>query len=162
MTDDLAFLDATAQAELVRSAQLSPVELVDAAITRIEKLNPELNAVIHTRFDEARAEAGAGPAAGPFRGVPIVLKDLGSSLSTGEPIHCGNRALKAADHRADHDSVLVRRLRGAGFVVVGRTNVPENGSTITTEPVAYGPARNPWDTTRSTGGSSGGSAAAVA
>ena len=162
MTEDLAVLDATDQAALVRTGELSPAELVDAAITRIEKLNPELNAVIHTRFDEARREAQAGPAAGPFRGVPIVLKDLGSSHSTGEPMHCGNRALKAARHRADHDSALVRRLRGAGFVVVGRTNVPENGSTITTEPLAYGPARNPWDTTRSTGGSSGGSAAAVA
>ena len=162
MSDDFASLDATAQAELVRGGGASPVELVEAAILRIEKLNPDLNAVIHTRFDEALDEARGSLPDGPFRGVPLVLKDLGASHATGDPYHCGNRALKAAGYRADHDSFIVRRFRDAGFVIVGRTNTPENGSTITTEPLAYGPSRNPWDTAHSTGGSSGGSAAAVA
>lgn len=161
MTQELGQLDAVAQAELVRRGEATPLELVNAAIVRIEKLNPELNAVIHPRFDRARQEAAAELPDGPFRGVPLLLKDLGPRAE-GDPFHCGNRALKAAEHVGAHDSALVRRFREAGFVVVGRTNVPENGSSITTEPLAYGPARNPWDTTRSTGGSSGGSAAAVA
>lgn len=153
--------DATAQAEAVRAGRLSPLEAVDAAIARIERLNPELNAVIHQRFDRARDEARAGPPDGPFRGVPLVLKDL-NCPQADEPQHCGMAALKEAGWREDHDSALVRRFRGAGFVVVGRTNVPELGTTVTTEPVAYGPSRNPWDLGRSPGGSSGGSAVAVA
>ena len=138
-----------------------PAELVDDAISRIEKLNPELNAVIRPRFDVARREAAGPLPDGPFRGVPIVLKDLMCSLA-GEQIHEGMRVLKEARYVADRDQELARRLRAAGFVVVGRTNTPELGIVPTTEPVAYGPTRNPWDTDRSTGGSSGGSAAAVA
>ena len=100
MTDDLAFLDATAQAELVRTGQLSPVELVDAAINRIEKLNPELNAVIHPRFDQARDEAAAaGLPDGPFRGVPTLFKDLMCAVE-GEPYHEGMRFLKDNDYTA--------------------------------------------------------------
>jgi amidase len=153
--------DATAQAEAVRAGQISPLELVDAAIARIEKLNPSLNAVIHPRFEQARQEAAATLPDGPFRGVPLLLKDL-HCAQAGEPHHCGMSALKAARWVEDHDSAVVRRFRQAGFVIVGRTNVPEMGTTITTEPAAYGPSRNPWDTAHSTGGSSGGSAAAVA
>jgi amidase len=155
------FLDACALAQLVRDGDVSPTELVDDAIDRIEKLNPELNAVIRPRFDQARQEAAAALPDGPFRGVPIVLKDLMCSTA-GEEIHEGMRVLKEARYVADRDQELARRFRAAGFVVVGRTNTPELGIVPTTEPLAYGPTRNPWDTARSTGGSSGGSAAAVA
>jgi len=155
------FLDACALAELVRDRGASPAELVDDAINRIEKLNPELNAVIRPRFDEARREAAGVLPDGPFRGVPIVLKDL-LCYTAGEEVHEGMRVLKGARYVAPFDQELARRLRAAGFVVVGRTNTPELGILPTTEPLVYGPTRNPWDTTRSTGGSSGGSAAAVA
>ncbi len=165
MTDstDLAALDATAQAELVRRGEVSPLDLVDAAIERIERRNPEINAVILPRFEQARAEAAAaasGPDA-PFRGVPMVLKDL-DGVSAGDPYHAGTRGLRARGHVADHDSHLVTRFREAGFIVVGRANTPELGLVPTTEPLSYGPARNPWNTAHSTGGSSGGPAAAVA
>jgi amidase len=157
-------LDMTAQAELVRSGAASPEELVGAAIDAAERLNPQINAIIHPRYDAARAEAAAvrteRPDA-PFAGVPIAIKDLGCAME-GEPHHQGVGALKAIGWRAPHDSALYRRLRAAGFVAIGRTNTPELGSTITTEPVAYGPSRNPWNLDHSTGGSSGGSAAAVA
>jgi amidase len=161
MTDDLAFLDATAQAELVRSGQLSPVELVDAAINRIEKLNAELNAVIHPRFDQARDEAAAAIPDGPFRGVPTLFKDLMCAVE-GEPYHEGMRFLKDNDYRPSYTDNLVHRFRAAGFVSCGRTNTPELGLVPTTEPAAYGPTLNPWDTSRTPGGSSGGSAVAVA
>jgi amidase len=161
MSDDLALVDALAQAELVRQGTVSPAELVDAAITRVEKLNPELNAVIHPRFDAARREAAGALPDGPLRGVPIVIKDLDASTA-GDPLHYGNQALKAAGRRADHDTWLVARLRAAGCVVVGKTNTPEFGLMPTTEPTAYGPTRNPWNTDHGVGGSSGGSAAAVA
>ncbi len=95
MSDDLAFLDALAQADLVRQGTVTPAELVDAAITRVEKLNPELNAVIHPRFDAASAEAAGALPDGPLRGVPIVIKDLDGSTK-GDPLHYGNQALKAA------------------------------------------------------------------
>ena len=158
---DLSRLDATAQAELVRSGEVSPLELVDAAINNIEKLNPELNAVIHQLFDSARAAARGDLPDGPFRGVPILFKDLFCAVE-GDPIHEGMPFLKNAGWRADHTDTLARRYLDAGFVCVGRTNTPELGLVPTTEPEAYGPARNPWDTSRTTGGSSGGSAAAVA
>jgi amidase len=161
-TDDLAFLDATAQAELVRAGDLTPIELVEAAITRTEKLNPELNAVIHPLFDKARATAaGSFAHDAPFAGVPIVIKDL-DGPSEGDPYHLGNRVLKEIGYVADHDSYLIARLRAAGFVVIGKSNCPEFGLLPTTEPEAYGATRNPWNTGRSPGGSSGGSAAAVA
>jgi amidase len=158
---DLSQLDATAQAELVRNGDASPLELVDDAIANIEKLNPELNAVIHPRFDSARAAAAGPLPAGPFRGVPILFKDLFCAVE-GDPLHEGMRFLKEAGWHADHTDALAQRFLDAGFVCVGRTNTPELGLVPTTEPEAYGASRNPWDTTRTTGGSSGGSAAAVA
>jgi len=158
---DLSHLDATDQAALVRSGDASPIELVDAAITRIEKLNGELNAVIHPLFDKARATASATLPDGPFRGVPIVVKDL-DGTSFGDPIHYGNKLLKEIGYVADHDSYLFAKLRAAGFVFVGKTNTPEFGLMPTTEPQAYGPTRNPWNTGHGVGGSSGGTAAAVA
>jgi amidase len=157
---DLPSLDATAQADLVRQKQLSPRELVAAAIARIERLNPTLNAVIHERFDQALAEADRVDVDLPFAGVPYLAKDAGCATA-GDPYHVGLRALKDAGFRAPADSELATRFRAAGFVCVGRTNVPELLLSATTEPTAYGPTRNPWDTDRSAGGSSGGSGAAV-
>lgn len=159
--DDLSGLDAVAQAELVRTGRATPLELVDAAIDRIERVNPTLNAVIHARFEQARAEAQGILPNGPLRGVPIVVKDLDGS-TTNDPRHLGNRRLKELGAIVDHDSELVARLRRAGCIVVGKTNTPEFGLVPTTEPLAYGPTRNPWDLDRSPGGSSGGSGAAVA
>ena len=162
MADELAFLDAMAQAELVRNGTLTPVELVDAAIKRIEQLNPQLNAVITPLFEKARTQAlSADLPHGPFRGVPFLLKDLGCH-SAGDPYHEGMRFLKNAGWVAKEDTYMAAKLRAAGFLFLGKTNTPELGTLPTTEPVAYGPSRNPWDVNRSTGGSSGGSAAAVA
>ncbi|MDK3256751.1 amidase [Blastococcus capsensis] len=158
---DTTWLDATAQADLVRSGEATPADLVDAAIERIERVNPRLDAVIRDRFDAARAEARGDLPDGPFRGVPLLLKDLGCHVA-GEETNYGTSFLRDAGFRWPGDSYLAQRFRAAGFVVLGRTNVPEFGTTITTEPAANPPARNPYDTSRSTGGSSGGSAAAVA
>jgi amidase len=158
---DPSRLDATAQAELVRNGEASPLELVDAAINNIEKVNPELNAVIHPLFESARAAARGDLPDGPFRGVPILFKDLLCAVK-GDPIHEGMQFLKNANYHSGHTDALAQRYLDAGFVCVGRTNTPELGIVPTTEPEAYGPSRNPWDTTRTTGGSSGGSAAAVA
>ena len=151
-------MDATAQAELVASGEISPRELAEEAIGRIEELNPEINAVIHPLFEKALE---TDPADGPFRGVPIVIKDL-ICTTAGDPYHEGTTFLRDLDWRADEDSWLAGRLRAAGFVFVGKTNVPEFGILPTTEPRSHGPSRNPWSTEHSTGGSSGGSAAAVA
>ena len=161
MADELAFMDATAQAELVSSGQASPRELVDAAIQRIEKLDGELNAVVTRLFEKARAAADGDLPAGPLRGVPFLLKDLGA-FSRGDPYAGGVRALRDEGYVADHDSVITERFRDAGLICLGRTNTPELGLVPTTESEAFGPCHNPWDPTRSTGGSSGGSAAAVA
>ena len=161
MGDDLAWLDATAQAELVRNGDASPSELVDAALGRISALNPQLNAVIFDRSDRARDEIDALGPAGPFRGVPFLIKDA-VAHTAGDPYHCGMRVAKDAGWMEVADTWLVERFRAAGFVIVGKTNTPELATMITTEPLAYGPTRNPWDLNRSTGGSSGGAAAAVA
>ena len=158
---DLSLLDATAQADLVRRGDASPAELVDAAVDRIEKLNGELNAVILPLYDRARALVRNGLPDGPFTGVPIVVKDLDGTLA-GAPYHAGNKALKAVNNTASTTSALFAKLERAGFVIVGKGNTPEFGLMPTTEPEAYGPTHNPWDVTRSPGGSSGGPAAAVA
>ena len=158
---DTTWLDATGQAELVRRGEASPKELVEAAINRIERVNPELNAVIRDRFDVARSEASGDLPDGPFRGVPMLLKDLGCHVA-GERTDYGTAHLRDADVRWPTDSHLARQFRAAGFVFLGRTNVPEFGTTITTEPAAHRPTRNPWNPGHSAGGSSGGSAAAVA
>lgn len=158
---ELARLDATGQAELVRDGQVSPAELVESAIGRIEALNPELNAVISDLSDKAIAAAGRPLPDGPFRGVPLLLKDL-ACHSAGDPFHEGMAFLKRLEWTESEDQYLARKFREAGFVFVGKTNTPELGILPTTEPAAYGPTRNPWDPGRSPGGSSGGSAAAVA
>lgn len=159
---DLSHLDATAQADLVRKGEASPRDLVDAAINRIEKLNPELNAVITPLFEKARAAAASKDLPqGPFRGVPFLLKDLGA-WSAGDRYCAGMKLLRDLDWREPEDSFLAARYRAAGFVFVGKSNTPEFGSVTTTEPEAFGPSRNPWDPSRSTGGSSGGAGGAVA
>ncbi len=136
--------------------------MVDAAIARIERVDGRLNAVIHRRFERAHDEAErASASGGPFAGVPFLVKDA-VCHTAGDPFHAGMRAAKDAGWIAPHDTWLAARLRAAGFVFVGKTNTPELATSITTEPLAYGPTRNPWDIRRSTGGSSGGSAAAVA
>ena len=160
--DELASLDATAQADLVRRNELTPTELVEAAIARAEKLQPVLNCFTTTRFDTARIEAEATqPGRGPFAGVPTAMKDLSLEIA-GEPCHYGSRLLRALDIRPTVSAHHYERFRAAGLISLGRTNTPEFGTTITTEPLSYGPTRNPWNTDHSTGGSSGGSAAAVA
>ncbi len=162
MTDELASLDATAQAHLVRRGELTARELVDATIARIERLNPQLNAVIIPTFERARAQAGSRQLPdGPFRGVPFLFKDIGAHPA-GDPLHAGMRFLREVQWVEKEDSYLAAKFRTAGFVFLGKTNTPELALLPTTEPQSYGPTRNPWDPTRSTGGSSGGAAAAVA
>ncbi len=159
-TEEATLLDATAQAELVRTGAASPGELIEQAIARIESVDPQLNAVITPMFDDARERARTGPAEGPFTGVPYLLKDFGEVEVAGVRFTEGSAFL--ADFVPDADSEIVRRLRRAGFVICGKTNTCEFGILPTTEPAVHGPTRNPWDTSRSPGGSSGGSAAAVA
>lgn len=163
MSDDvLARHDAVALAELVRRDEVSPVELIEATIARIEALDGEVNAVIHRRFERAVAEA-ADPLLpdGPFRGVPMLIKDLWPA-SAGDPFHLGNKAMAAAGYVHPTDADIVTRYRQAGFINVGRTNTPELGLVATTEPEAHGATANPWNTAHGAGGSSGGAAAAVA
>src|SRR5207244_4098048 len=119
------------------------------------------NAVIHPLFDKARAQAASELPNGPFRGVPFMVKDL-FAPTAGDPIHNGMRVLRDAGSVASDDVYVTARYRRAGFVFVGRTNTPELGLLPTTEPLAHGATRNPWDVSRSPGGSSGGSAAAIA
>lgn len=162
LADQTRWMDATAQAELVAKGEVSPSELLEAAIERIEQSNPALNAVVIEWFDHARSvAAGPGLPAGPFRGVPFLLKDLYTSFA-GQTLSNGNVALKNAGLRDVSDSTLVARFKAAGLVVAGRTNSPEFGSLPTTQPLAWGPTRNPWALERTPGGSSGGAGAAVA
>lgn len=154
-------LDATAQAALVQDGQLTPSELVDAAIERIDSLNPALNAVIHRRDERARAEAAQIDRNAPFAGVPIVIKDLMCELAD-EPFHEGMAYLRDLDYTPTVDQTLAQRFKEAGFVIVGKTNTSELGGMPTTEPLVYGPTHNPWLPGHTPGGSSGGSAAAVA
>ncbi|MFF0267647.1 amidase [Kribbella sp. NPDC004536] len=158
MTADLSLLDATDQAGLVHRGEVTAVELAEAAISRIEALDPVLNAVVTPMFEQALDAAKAGPS-GPFAGVPYLLKDLACELR-GVRFTEGSRFL--AGNVSTYDSELVVRLRRAGLVIVGKTNTPEFGMAPACEPVLFGPTRNPWDTGLSTSGSSGGSAAAVA
>lgn len=161
LAEQTRWMDATDQAALVAAGEASPSELLEAAIERIERINPALNAVVIRWLDHARETASADLPDGPFRGVPFLIKDL-YALYAGQPISNGNLGFKQAHVIADADTTLVGRYRAAGLVIAGRTNSPELGSLPTTEAVAWGPTRNPWDTSRTPGGSSGGSAAAVA
>ena len=158
-SDQFLNYDALALAELVRQKEVKPNELVEATIQRIERVNPQLNAVVTTMYEEARAAANEALPDAPFAGVPFLLKDLLAAYK-GVPMSAGSKYLK--DFKPDHDSELVARYKRAGLIVVGKTNTPEFGILPTTENALFGATRNPWDTTRTTGGSSGGSAAAVA
>jgi amidase len=158
VVDAFAKLDATAQADLVQSGQVSASELVEAAIARIEATNPVLNAVTHKLYDQARGQAADPALAGAFAGVPFLIKDLLSVA--GAPNTFGCRAL--ANFIAPNSSPYAMALEAVGLVTVGRTNTPEFALIDATEPKLFGPTHNPWDLARSPGGSSGGAGAAVA
>src|SRR6266516_3576436 len=157
---DLLFRPVTELGALVRKGEVTSRELVEASLDRIEELNPTLNAFVAVDGDRALAAADAIRPGDerPFAGVPLAIKDL--TPVEGLPLTFGSDLF--GDFRPSSDSYVVRRFRDAGFVIVGITNMPEMGIVPTTEPRRYGAARNPWDTARTTGGSSGGSAAAVA
>lgn len=162
LADDTRWLDATAQAELVASGKVSPVEMVNAAIERVERYDGALNALTYRWFEAARELASSSELPeGPFRGVPYLLKDL-YAAEAGKPLSNGSKAYKAADYVSSEDTTLVSRYKAAGLISIGRSNSPEFGSVPVTEPEAWGPTRNPWDLSRTPGGSSGGSASAVA
>jgi len=162
LAEETRWMDATGQAELVRSQQVSASELVDAAIERVERLDGPINSVVLRWFEQARQLAGSHALpAGPFSGVPFLLKDLAAS-SIGLPMSNGNRTLAKNPPLGTFDTELVARFKKAGLVTLGRSASCELGSLPVTEPLAYGPTRNPWDLERTPGGSSGGSAAAVA
>jgi amidase len=160
-SSDVLWMDATAQADAVAAGTVPAAELLEASVARIEALDPVLNAVVIPLFDRAQEAIDRGLPEGPLHGVPVLLKDFGAA-SAGDPNYQGMRALREAGWRAPADAHVTTRLRRAGAVVVGRTNTPELAQVGTTEPDVFGPTRNPWDLTRSPGGSSGGSAAAVA
>ena len=151
--------DAMGLAELVRQRQVTPQELLEAVIDRIEARDTTINAVVTKMYDQARAAIAAGLPQGPFTGVPFMLKDLGV-LYAGVRTSNGSRLF--AEFVPDHDSTLVERYKAAGLVIMAKTNTPEFGISATTEPQLFGPTRNPWRHTHSAGGSSGGAAAAVA
>jgi amidase len=157
---ELAFLPATEQARLVRTGEVTSVELVQLYLDRIERLEPELNAFVTVRGEEALADAAAADASvddAPFRGVPIGVKDLTATAGIRTTYSC--RAF--ADNVPDFDTAVVRRIREAGFVIVGKTNTPEFGTVAFTESELNGATRNPWNRDLTPGGSSGGAAAAV-
>jgi amidase len=157
--DDYSSHDGVGLAELVRKGDVSPAELTEAAIARIEKHNPKLNAVVFKGYDDARKQAAGALPDGPFRGVPFLIKDLGMPVA-GWPRSSGSRYTR--DFADTADGGLTARYRKAGVVLLGKTNTPEYGITGTTESAALGPCRNPWSTNHIAGGSSGGSASAVA
>ena len=151
--------DATGLAELVRSGAVTETDLLDEALARARALQATLNAMTCDMEQHARRAIADGLPDGPFRGVPFMLKDL-HVLYDGAPTHNGSRFYR--DNVADHDSEIVVRFKRAGLVTMAKSNTPEFGLCASTEPASHGPAPNPWDVTRSGGGSSGGSATAVA
>ena len=151
--------DALRLAELVRQKEVSPAELTETAISLIETLDPKLNAVVIRDFDRARARAAQGLPNGPFGGVPYVLKNIGSGC---EGLPLTNSLPFRKGYISPSDSEMVRRIKASGLNILGRTNVPEQGWCIATEPRMYGPTLNPWNTAVTAGGSSGGAASAVA
>jgi len=167
MQDEFVGYDAIGLGELVRKKEVKPTQLLEITIQRIEKVNPKLNAVIHKIYDQARetaanwgTEVTKGAAEGViFCGVPFLLKDLVAEAK-GTPFHEGSKAVQGYVSKIDTE--LVKRQKAAGLVIVGKTNTPEFGAAPTTEPLLYGPTHNPWDPSLTPGGSSGGSAAAVA
>ena len=162
MTEISSAPDAMELAKRIRSGEATAESVLEDSIARINAIDPRINAVIHPLFEKARREVASGTIPdGPFHGVPLLVKDL-LCATAGDPYHAGMRLLRDRQWTAPRDSYLAQRFRRAGFVILGRTNTPELGASATTEPVAYGPTRNPWSHAHSAGGSSGGSAAAVA
>lgn len=157
--DEYENYDALGLADLVRRRQATPLELLDAAIARVESRDGTINAVVRKMYEEARAAIAEGLPDGPFQGVPFMLKDF-VVFYAGVPTTFASRLF--ADFVPGHDSTLVERHKAAGLVIMAKTNLPEFALAATTEPKLFGPARNPWSLTHSTGGSSGGAAAAVA
>ncbi len=164
-TADLCFLSAVDVAAAIRARKISPLDIFEAVARRIEARNPELNAYCTLGLDQAREAARAAEDAvarnadlGPLHGVPIAVKD--DLPVAGLP--CTEGSLLHADRQASHDALAVARLRAAGAIVLGKTNMPEFGHKGTTDNLLFGMSRNPWDRQRTPGGSSGGSAAAVA
>jgi len=151
--------DALGLADLVRTKAVTPAELLDAAVARIDATNPAINAVVLRLHEQARQALAQAAPTGPFAGVPFLVKDFLAEVA-GVPFTEGTAFLR--DFIPDQDSELVRRYRRAGLVFAGKTNTPELAVGPTTEPRLFGPTRNPWDHTRTAGGSSGGAAAAVA
>ncbi len=157
--NDILQLDAIGQAQLIQQGKISPTELVQTTIDAIENLNPKLNAVITPMYEEALEKASGQLEDAPFKGVPILIKDGVASVK-GVRMTSGSKMYK--NFKAKEDSTLVQRLRKAGFIIVGKTNLPEFGLLPVTEPEFLGACRNPWNTDLTPGGSSGGSASAVA
>ena len=153
LLDEIGRLDATAQAALVRRKEVHPLELVDATIARIERLNPTLNAVVTPMYDQARAAARGPVPDGPFAGVPFLMKDFIAEVA-GVRFTEGVAFLQA--YIPTEDSELVTRYKWAGLLIIGKTNLPALALGATTEPQLFGPTHNPWDLTRTPGGSSGG------
>lgn len=151
--------DAVGLAALVAAREVTPAELLEEAVRRLDEADRKLNGSVHRMADDAAAAIESGLPDGPLRGVPFLIKDLNVQVK-GHPTSNGSRFWAGAV--ADHDSTLVARYRAAGLTLVAKTNTPELGLNMSTEPAAFGPTRNPWDTGRSAGGSSGGSAALVA
>ncbi|MEK7830882.1 MAG: amidase, partial [Acidobacteriota bacterium] len=149
--------DGLGLAELIAKRQITPVELLNAVRQRVEALNPKLNAFCDLFFDKAEAQIKAG-LSGPFKGVPFALKDIGVHMA-GVKTTSGSRVFK--NYTPDFDSTLVERYKKAGLVIFGRTTSPEFGLTTTTESALFGQTRNPWNLERTSGGSSGGTSAAV-
>jgi amidase len=157
--DEYRSQDGVGLAQLIARGEVSAPEVVEAAIARIEALNPRLNAVVEERFDAARTEAAQGARPGPLAGVPFLLKDV--NLHSGDMPTCfASRFFAGADPK--DASTMVRRWRGAGLCILGRTNTPEFAGDFITEPALYGATLNPWNEGVTVGGSSGGAAAAVA
>ena len=157
--DDYSNYDGLGLADLVRKGEVSAAELAEAAIERIDRHNPTLNAIVYDARDEARRTAAGDLPDGPFRGVPFLIKDLGLHIA-GWPITSGSRFLK--DEVSEADGILAQRYRASGVVLLGKTNTPELGITGTTESAHLGPCRNPWNPNHIAGGSSGGAASATA
>ncbi len=156
---DYADYDGLGLAQLVKRGEVSPAELVEAAIERIERHNGVLNAVVHKAYDEARQTATSTLPEGPFKGVPFLIKDLGAQVK-GWPRTSGSRFAQVAADEAD--SELVARYRAAGVDLLGKSNTPEFGIPGVTNSDQLGACRNPWDPDHISGGSSGGAAAATA
>jgi amidase len=156
---EYADYDGVGLAGLIARNEVTPLELVEAAIGRAEALNPGINAIVYRCFERAREQAKRGACDGPFKGVPFLLKDI-LCQTTDAPTRAGSRF--TLDRASPVEGELTARFRRAGLIALGKTNVPEFGTLPITEPKLYGPARNPWHLEHSTGGSSGGSAAAVA